>query len=72
MVVTNLAVPVKANDKSRENYIEIVEHTNITISMEDGVRDVKLVTIRNVFGTCADKMDADRGIDIINLMLKSH
>jgi hypothetical protein len=36
------------------------------------VRDVQLVIIRNVFGTCADKMNADRGIDIINLMLKSH
>jgi hypothetical protein len=36
------------------------------------VRDVRLVIIRNVFGTCADKTDADRGIDIINLKLKSH
>ncbi len=26
---------------------------------------------KNVFGTCADKTDADPGIDIINLMLKS-
>jgi hypothetical protein len=36
------------------------------------VRDVRLVIIRNVFGTCADKTDADRRINIINLMLKSH
>ncbi len=36
------------------------------------VRDVRLVIVQNVFGTCADKMDADRGINIISLMLKSH
>jgi hypothetical protein len=35
-------------------------------------RDVQLVIVQNDFGTCADKMDADCGIDIINLMLKSH
>jgi hypothetical protein len=36
------------------------------------VRDVQLVIVQNVSGTSADKTDADHGIDIINLMLKSH
>ncbi len=36
------------------------------------VRDVRLVIVKNVFGTCADKMDADCGIDLINVMLKSN
>ncbi len=33
---------------------------------------MRLVVIQNVFGACVDKTDADSGIDIINLMLKSH
>ncbi len=41
-------------------------------SMQTSVRDVWLAIVRNVFGTCADKMNADCGIDIFNLMLKSH
>jgi hypothetical protein len=32
------------------------------------VRDVRLVIVRIVFGTCADKTDADRGINIINCL----
>ncbi len=35
------------------------------------VRVVRLVVIRNVFGTCPDKMDADHGMAIINFMLES-
>ena len=35
------------------------------------MRNVQLVIIPNVFGTFADKTDADRGINIINLMQKS-
>ncbi len=42
------------------------------IVSEACVRDVRLVIVRNVFGTCADKTDADCGIDIFNLMLESH
>ncbi len=42
------------------------------IMSEACVRDVQLVIVRNVFGTCANKTDADCGIDIINLMQESH
>jgi len=35
------------------------------------VRDMQLVIVQNVFDTCLDKTDAYRGIEIINIMLKS-
>jgi hypothetical protein len=43
-----------------------------TVDLLTCVRDVRLVIAQNVFGTCADKTDADSGIDIINLILESH
>ncbi len=36
------------------------------------VIDVRLVVIRNVFGTCSDKTDPDGGININNLVLESY
>ncbi len=37
----------------------------------ESVMDMQLVIAPNVLGTCSDKMDPDRGIAIINSMLKS-
>ncbi len=49
-----------------------VVHHQVLINRVGGsiVRDVRLVVVQNVFGTCADKTDTDRGIDIINCMPK--
>jgi hypothetical protein len=38
---------------------------------EQVVRDMRLVVMRNVFGTCLDKTDADPGTKIINIFLES-
>jgi len=49
-----------------------VVHHQVLINRVGGsiVRDVRLVIVQNVFGTCADKTDTDRGIDIINCIPK--
>jgi len=54
----------------------VVEHLTHNLKIKGlspvaHVRDMRLVVERNVFGTCSDKTDADRGITIINLMWKS-
>ncbi len=63
------------NNDTQHNNIQNNDTHNNAIQKNDiqhNVRDVQLVILQNVFGTCADKMDLDHGIDIINLMLKSH
>ncbi len=67
-------IPKRVKSKLLNIYIHLNVYVCVYILMYVYVyivRDVRLVVIRNVFGTYSDKIDADRGIDIINLMMES-